>query len=80
MIFDSFPSREKAEKCASEIRLKFHLKVTIHDSQYDSDREEPFMFGLDPPIVVVKYERGNLKEKKKICKLASRYGGIYSGT
>jgi hypothetical protein len=53
IIFDSFPSRENAEKFASAVSARFNRQTHVCDSKKEADAVDPHPFNLFPPIVMV---------------------------
>ena len=74
LIFDSFPSRDAAERFASATGLS----ATVHDSQEESNRIDLFPFVLHPPIVLV--ERAGDDEEHGLDLLVEAYNGKFAGT
>ncbi len=53
LIFDQFPSTESAEAFVVSVKERFGLDGAVYASQDDSNKDDPFPWRLDPPIVLV---------------------------
>ena len=71
LIFDSFPSRSKADAFANAVDAS-----RVCASQMESDSYDPFPFLLRPPIVLV--ERGDNEEE--VIRKVEEFGGVFAGT
>jgi hypothetical protein len=85
LIFDKFPSREKAEEFARLVTRERALEVKVFDSQKESDKSDPFPCQLTPPIVQV--ERPNtgspdtdLGIERSVEERAACFGGSFMVT
>ena len=78
LIFDRFPSRDKAEAFASAVTQRDGLSATVYDSQDESNAVDPFPFQLHPPIVLV--ERSLPSIEQALEKWVSVFGGQVAGT
>ena len=77
MIFDRFPSKEKAEQFAADVSAAFGRQATVHDSQRDAETRDVFPWQLDPPIVMVDRDDGT---DDPISEMVESYGGTFAGT
>ena len=82
MIFDSFPSREKAEEFAGWVRIRFKRKTKVCTSQDESDKVDPFPCELTPPIVLVTrvWKYGTHLYEEDVVASVQRFGGSFAGT
>jgi hypothetical protein len=53
LIFDSFPSQEKAEAFAAAVTQRFGLQWQIFDNPVEAHNHDPFIYEQIPPIVHV---------------------------
>ena len=51
LIFDRFPSRDKAESFVAVIQKEFNLAGQIFDDSDSAQEHDPFPWVLDPPVV-----------------------------
>jgi hypothetical protein len=91
IVFDTFPSRKKAQAFADEVKRRFKRKVFVfatEQEQWDAKHNRHpaglggytgFPWGCDPFIVEVERDYG-LTNEKKIEKLAVTHGGKLRGT
>lgn len=80
LIYDSFPSRAKAEAFAKRTALEFGRETHICDSQEQSDKIDPFPFALYPPIVLVERDYDAFSHERMIDTKAAKFGGKFAGT
>lgn len=78
LVLDSFPSYEQANAFASMVRKKFGLRITVCDSQIESDMVDPFPFELTPPIVLVERTEGEVEDA--IERSVGKFHGRFAGT
>lgn len=91
LIFDSFKTREDAERFARDVKAAFRRRTDVHDTleemtgtgnplhkNDDGKLHDVFPWSLNPPIVLV--ERGNEVDDKRIEYLVEMYGGKFQGT
>ena len=79
MIFDRFEDRQTAEGFAEHAKSRFGRKATVHGSQAESDRIDPFPFELQPPIVLVE-RAGDFSLEDEIEESVNGFGGEFAGT
>lgn len=93
LIFDSFRTREDAEKFAATITKKYRVRANVYDTQQESEPKDiseifgpdpyrngvkdDFPFRLIPPIVLV--ERSE-KTDDAVSAFGEQYGGRFAGT
>jgi hypothetical protein len=53
LIFDRFPSRDKAESFVAEIQRKFGLAGLVFDDEESAFEHDPFPYSLEAPIVYI---------------------------
>lgn len=80
MIFDNFPSREKAEDFAAAVKKNYNRECWVHDTQESSNAQDPFPYRLDPPVVLVERDYNHFTWEEEIAALVKQYGGTYAGT
>jgi hypothetical protein len=84
LIFDSFPSTEKADAFVSVVKERYGLDGAVYSSQEASQDQpqliwDPFPWGLDPPIVLI--ERHESVQKERAIETAVEpFGGTFVGT
>ncbi len=85
LIFDRFPTRQKAEDFVAYVKDKFNLWAQVYDSQKEANKVDIFPWALDAPIVLV--ERTLLacdSEGENIEILietdVDKFGGTFAGT
>lgn len=78
LIFDSFPTRERAEAFVAAVRSQGRI-ANVYDSQDESNAADPFPFILRPPIVLVERLSGYVGERE-IEAMVRGYGGDFAGT
>lgn len=81
LIFDRFPSKEKAKAFSEQVYRKTGRKTILCDSQEESDAHDPFPFQLEPPIVLVERDSDTGPQfETKIERGVTAFGGVFAGT
>lgn len=78
LIFDQFPSREKAEPFVAAVRRDYGLKGYVYDSQEESDATDYFPFLLTG--IIVHIQRTLDSRENYIINEVGSYGGSWAGT
>ena len=79
LIFDGFPNKATAEAFAHHVEVTFGRPAQVFDTQEDSNRVDPFLFELQPPIVLVERDDDLAREQAIEC-LVENFDGEYVGT
>jgi hypothetical protein len=84
LIFDRFPSTEKAEAFVAEVSDLYGLDGAVFESQEDSeDRSQPIWEWspvlLEPPIALIEGAEGDDDFEQHVIKVVEPYGGTYAG-
>jgi hypothetical protein len=84
LIFDGFPSKEKAEAFVSNIREKFGLNGLVFDDVETAMEHDVFPYELNVPIVHIDrpdmYRDDALKIERRIQQSVKQFGGVFAGT
>lgn len=78
MIFDGFPSMERALAFARIVPSHFGLTARVFEDQESSDASDPIPVTLNPPIVQV--ERSDPETEASVAALAVEFDGVFAGT
>jgi hypothetical protein len=85
LIFDQFPSRQKAEEFVNAVKACFDLDGQVFDDEGTAQEHDLFPFPLYPPIVHI--DRAEAEEvssrltlESKVRGLVHAFGGDYAGT
>ena len=78
MIFDSFPSLEKAMTFAREIKRRYRLDVEVFTDSKSAHWHDWFPGVQVPPVVHV--DRTEIDTEREIEELVEEFGGVFIGT
>jgi hypothetical protein len=79
LIFDRFPSDERAREFVAHIEATFDRKAWVFSTQDESDASDPFPFVLEGPIVHVERFEDYSAEDSIIASVRS-FDGSFAGT
>jgi hypothetical protein len=84
LIFDRFPTREKAEEFVKDIHTEFGLDGQIFDDVATAMEHDIFPYELDPTIVHI--DRPDMDDdnafeiEKRVEERVTQFGGVFAGT
>lgn len=79
LIFDRFPSMERAQAFAAHVEATFSHETQVFDSQERANENDPFPFKLDGPIVhVERFE--DYSHEDEIIQAVRSFDGTFAGT
>jgi hypothetical protein len=79
LIFDRFPSRDKAEGFVAEIQKRFGLAGLVFDDEESAFEHDPFPYSLEAPIVHI--DRSDDYEiERAVEERVTSFGGGFAGT
>jgi hypothetical protein len=79
LIFDRFPSRDKAESFVAEIQKRFGLAGLVFDDEESAFEHDPFPYSLEAPIVHI--DRSDDYEiERAVEERVTSFGGGFAGT
>jgi hypothetical protein len=79
LVFDRFPTRERAEAFASAVTERFSKRATVHDTEEEAMRVDLYIWGMEPWIVLVERD-DEFRDEDEIVELVRAFGGTYEGT
>lgn len=81
MIFDSFPSLDRAVMFSKAVARKFDKKAHVCKTRRAVDKLDLFPFRVKMPAVLVEREDTiDYKQERQIEEMAREFGGIFAGT
>lgn len=85
LIFDRFPSEQRAKDFASAVEREFKLKTSFFMDQDKSNEVDPFPFQLVPPIILVDRPVNAKGEidfdlEAKVEQSVTQFDGTFAGT
>jgi hypothetical protein len=84
MIFDGFPTRDKAEEFVKDIHAEFGLGGLVFDDMESAMEHDVFPFELNPTIVHIDrpdMDDDNAREiEKRVEGRVTQFGGVFAGT
>jgi hypothetical protein len=85
LIFDSFPTMERAHAFQAEVKKRFNLDGQVFADAAEAFDHDPFPYEMKPPVVHI--DRPGLRTtaipftiEQHIERLVEDYGGIFLGT
>ena len=79
MIFDRFPSRQKAEEFVETVCRDFNLQGWVFDDEESASLSDEFPYRLEPPIVHIE-RSGYLAVEQGVRDCVEKFGGRFAGT
>jgi hypothetical protein len=73
LIFDGFPSREKADAFVKSVTERERLLATVYATRDESNKVDPFPHKLTPPIVLIEHCDAIIEER--LTNRAQDFGG-----
>jgi len=86
MIFDHFPSTERAQAFRSAVEQRFGLDGQVFESAAEAQAVGFFPFELDPPVVLVDRvflagsDELDFAVEQRVYDLVIEFGGTFAGT
>lgn len=79
LIFDSFPTQERATEFANHIGKQFNRKAVVCQTADEARKIDAFPFELTPPIVLVERLKDN-SDETAIESSVKQFDGSFAGT